>query len=170
MDNPTKYLRDYMRKHHPGLTISPVITKGGERVATCWINVKLKSGWWSFNIMIPRTAPENGRPLCTVVKHNNEQVWSFEEDHKTHQELLHKLRVHLHGFSSPAGTQFALVEIMEGDPDMITRVYRMDGDEFSLEIESLYKSLLGRLWGMKIRLSAEEKRAIARLMQPQRRS
>ena len=169
MDNPTQYLRTFIRKNYPGVESSPVIGKFGERTAECWINTKLSTGRWSFKIFIPRSAPENGRPLCTVVMQDNRKVWSFEENHKLYQGVRQKLRVHLHQFSLSGSRQFALVKVLEGDPDKLTRVYRIDGNVFPIEIEALWKAHLARLWGMKLQTNAAEKSALDRLMQPRKK-
>ena len=155
-----------MQKNHPGLQMSAIHQAARERVVYGWGNIKLTSGRWDFNMFIPRSAPENGRPLCTTVKCNGKEVWTFESDHKMFQGLRQKFRVHLHELSVQGSRQFMLVEVLEGEPDKITRILRIDGDEFSLEVESLLKMTLGRLWGMKVHMKAEEKRALDRLMQP----
>jgi len=166
MDNPSQALRNYMAKCHPQVAMSVIRSAAGERIAKGWGNVTLGSNRWGFHMMIPRSAPENGRPLCTTVKQNGETVWEFEEDHKQYQGVSQKKRVHLYQLSSGSDLYFALVEVLEGDPDMITRVLRVDGDEFRLEIEVLMKVQIGRLWGMGVTLSKKEKYTLDQLMQP----
>lgn len=164
MDNPTQVLKDYIRDKHPRLTIQPVRTMGRERTAEVWANMNSGSNSLGFHFMIPRSAPEDGRPLCTKVNLNGDEVWEFVESHKMFRGHTQKVRVHLHEFHFGKDVQFALVEVIEGDPERISKVFRMDGDEFSLPVEVLMKSQLARLWGMKLRTTAEERRAPDRLM------
>lgn len=167
LDNPTQYLRDYLAKHHRTLSVSQIYSQAHERIVYGWAHVMLQGIRWDFRMMIPRSAPENGRPLCQAVKRAGEERWIFEEDHRSVTELQQKVRVHLHEIRVGQASQFALIEVLEGTPDRITRAFRVDGDEFSQEVEVLMKVQVGRLWGMKVRFSKAEKAALNRLRQPQ---
>jgi len=165
MDNPTDYLKKYMKKHHPKLEMSLVYSQSRDKAVYGWGHTKLRSGFWDFRMMIPRSAPENGRPLCNVVKYNMEIVWQFEEDSQQYQGLWRKERVHLYEKDVDGQAYFFLVNVLEGTPDFIHRVFRPNGDELSLEVEVLLKEEL-RKWGMEVTLSPEEKLTWDRLMNP----
>ena len=129
MEDPTNYLRDYVCLHYKGLKISSVRMQSRERVASAWSNIYIGKDQWSFHFILPRSAPEDGRPLCSAVKKNNTISWDFVDDHKLFQGLRQKFRVHLHQLRIDKQQHFLLVEVIEGDPDRITRVYKMDGEE-----------------------------------------
>lgn len=169
MENPTKYIRDYVGMHYTGLQISPVKMQSRERVACVWGNIKIGKDQWSFNFILPRSAPEGGRPLCSMVKKNNVVVWEFENDHKLFQGLRQKFRVHLHELRVGKERHVLLVEVIEGNPDRITRVYKMDGEEMMFELETMLKLTLGKLWGMPAHFSRDEKSILDKLLKPHRR-
>lgn len=169
MDNPTQYLKAYLTAHYPGLGLSSVYSQARERVAYCWGHIILKGVRWDFRFMIPRSAPEDGRPLCTTVKRDGIVVWNFEEDHKLFQGLRQKFRVHLHEIKVQDIVQYMLVEVLEGEPDCITRIFRMDGEEFMFNLECVLKVQVARLWGTKTHFSADEKQALDALMLPQKK-
>jgi len=146
--------------------MQPIRTSRTESSAQGWGNITLSKSSWGFKMMIPRNAPEDGRPLCTKVTHNGVVVWEYYDDQQPYQGVRDKIRVHLFEMKVGTSVQFCLVEVQEGDPDRLTRVYRMDGDEFSLEVEILLKSKIAKLWGMKVRMKAEEKRTLDRPMPP----
>tara|TARA_B100000508_G_scaffold56124_1_gene43733 strand:- start:1424 stop:1900 length:477 start_codon:yes stop_codon:yes gene_type:complete len=158
-----------MRKHHPRLEMQTIRSRSGERISEGWANFNPDGRRWGFHMMIPRSAPEDGRPLCTKVSISGKLAWEFETDHKMFRGIKQKVRVHLHEFHFGKSVQFVLVEVIEGDPDRISRVFKMDGNEFSFEVEVLMKSQVARLWGMKVRTTAEEKRALERLTAPKKK-
>jgi hypothetical protein len=166
MDNPKQALIDYMRRHHSGLEMQPVRSFSREKGVKAWVNHKFNNSSYGFEMMLPRSAPEGGRPLCTKVATNGKIVWEFISDHKSFHGVQQKVRVHLHQFQFGQAKQFALVEVIEGDPDRVSKVFRIDGDEFSLDVEVLMKVQIARLWGMRVRSTKEEQRALDRLLKP----
>ncbi len=169
MDNPTQYLKAYVVSHYPSLIMSSVSTGSRERVAQCWGYVRLPTGRWDFRLILPRSAPENALPLCTTVKKDNIEVWTFDDDHKMFQGLRQKFRVHFYELRQNHTSHFLLVEVLEGEPDRVTRIYRLDGADLLFELECLLKVQIAQRWGMKVHQEPFEKETLQRLFAPRRR-
>ena len=59
---------------------------------------------------------------------------------------------------------FLLVVVNEGEPDLVVSVLRVDGTLLSDKVESLSKTHIARLWGMRYQLTDEERRELEALM------
>ena len=169
MQNPTQKLKRYISDHHPSLALSTVRSLAGEGAVEVTGEILLKGNLYSFNLGFPRSAPENGRPLCTAVYRNKTLLWSYKRDVQPYVGLTYKTRVHLYEVSMGDDNLFLLVVVSEGEPDRIISIIRVDGTNLSDAYEGLLKAHVGRLWGMRFDLTEEEKAELEKLM-PQKKS
>lgn len=168
--NPVDYLRGYIKQHFPKVERTYVTTVGCGAEAYC----ALPSGLM-FRLFIPMEAPANARPLCNEVRriYNNKftpreilsawrsakRVWSFDRDYLPRVGLSRKIRIHIHSFEGV----YMLIHVEEGYPDKLFRVSRMNDEDFTIEVEVLFKASIARLWGFHPVLSKREKSVLVRL-------
>ena len=169
MNNPGQKLKRYIGANYPGLVPGPVESSRREHAVSTKATINSGRDQYVFTLGFPRSAPENGRPLCTVVRRNDRVLWSYEHDVRPYIGLHQKTRVHLYEQKVDKNSIFVLVVVSEGDLDVILSVLRVDGHYYSDTLEAVLKTTIAKLWGMRCELTVEEKVELEKLMPPRQR-
>ena len=164
MDNPGPKLKKYLRTHHPSLASGDFQSTPREKAVHVDAVTTQSKTEYQFRIGFPRSAPENARPLVLEVRHKRQLVWSFRHNVQPYVGITNNTRVHLFEMSVEDKVVFLLVVVNEGNPDLVVSVLRVDGTLLSDKLEAAFKTHIARLWGMRYKLTDEERRELEALM------